>query len=293
MTDIQDMHGFGERAPEPTSEEVQTQVIRNVFQHLAGKDALASPRGQLTKEQLNCGISFESDSWLYQTWPERGYRFDYLATEFHWYLRADNNDTSIGEHAKIWKQLASLGKLQSNYGEYLFKQGQLMRCASELRADKFSRRACVMILAADSYHEESHDIPCTMGLQFVIRDNLLIMTVNMRSQDLVFGAGNDWPLFNFTQQILCAMLRDKYPDLQMGPAIHNIGSLHIYERHFEMVDRIATNDAVPDLSFAPPKIEDPDEAIILATSGGRNLPHERFPFSQWLMDSTLLKDKDQ
>jgi thymidylate synthase len=67
------------------------------------------------------------------------------------------------------------------------------------------------------------------------------MGVHMRSNDLVFGLGNDAPCFHWFHQLAFWLLKPKYPDLQLGRYVHHTDSLHIYERHWEMAQEIGHN----------------------------------------------------
>jgi thymidylate synthase len=65
----------------------------------------------------------------------------------------------------------------------------------------------------------------------MIRDKRLIVVVQMRSNDVVFGYRNDYAWQNYVADQLC-------DDLQLyrePKIIWNVGNLHVYERHFDMV----------------------------------------------------------
>ena len=123
---------------------------------------------------------------------------DNVKREALWYLKGDPHDTSICEHARMWKRLINFdGTINSNYGQYIFGNQQQFNVAqSMLLIDPNSRRASIVILdrchLADKY---TKDYPCTYSINFRIRDNKLNMTVRMRSQDAVFGMTNDAPNF--------------------------------------------------------------------------------------------------
>ena len=64
------------------------------------------------------------------------------------------------------------------------------------------------------------------------------MGVAMRSNDVVFGYCNDVFTFALFQQLMLNDLRAIYPDLELGNYYHHAGSMHIYERHYEMAKNI-------------------------------------------------------
>jgi len=99
--------------------------------------------------------------------------------------------------------------------------------------DPDSRRAFLHIRTPEDSIIGSKDIPCTIGLQFFIRDGKLDLVVNMRSSDLILGISYDVPAFTFLQELMALEL-----GICMGTYIHVSNSLHVYEKHFEMLDEI-------------------------------------------------------
>lgn len=270
-------------------ERVKTDKISSILTRVV-HGRLRAPRGQATREIIDACLSFDTDDQLLMNFPSRKLNLGYLATEMMWYLRADNADASICEHAEIWKRLSQTGKLQSNYGEYIFAEGQLARCVETLTRDPDSRQACIMILRGESYAGNAADIPCTLGMQFLIRDDALELIVTMRSQDVIFGAGSDWPIFAWTQELCCALLRNVFPELLLGRMHYNVGSLHVYERHFQMVETMTWEEACEPLAL--PRVTTPAEALYLSTSKGQLREEdlrEDWLFSRWLNETSNLK----
>ena len=75
------------------------------------------------------------------------------------------------------------------------------------------------------------DFMCTNAVQYMIRDDQLVAIVQMRSNDVVFGYRNDFAWQNHVANQLSKDLRLKtWPKI-----IWNVGNLHVYERHFDMV----------------------------------------------------------
>jgi thymidylate synthase len=74
------------------------------------------------------------------------------------------------------------------------------------------------------------DFMCTNTVQYLIRNGELYALVNMRSNDVVYGYKNDYAWQSYVQQSLAADL-----GCEVGPIIWNVGSLHVYERHFGLV----------------------------------------------------------
>lgn len=193
-------------------------------------------RGLMTRELLNVHYSVApGDEFLNHAL--RKFKREYFNAEMKWYRRGDRYDLSITEHASAWKDcVASDGGINSNYGQYLYsgKGGSLQWCIDELKHDPNSRRAVVSILGQHPLHWEGTDQPCTISAQFLVRKRLLTCIVTMRSQDLVWGAGNDIPAFTaFAREVVGAL------GIHMGMLHFNVGSMHVYERHFKLLEAIS------------------------------------------------------
>lgn len=111
-----------------------------------------------------------------------------------------------------------------------------------LTADKDSRQAVINIHVPSDRHAGNKDVACTLTLQFFIRENKLYMITNMRSNDIILGFTNDVFQFTMLQEALMLQLRATYPELELGHYYHNAGSMHIYDRHFEMANKIIADE---------------------------------------------------
>ena len=77
------------------------------------------------------------------------------------------------------------------------------------------------------------DFICTNNVQYFIRDNKLVTSVYMRSNDAVFGYNNDLAWQKYVRDKLIDDLEvDTYNRYEPGPIFWNVGSFHVYERHF-------------------------------------------------------------
>lgn len=112
---------------------------------------------------------------------------------------------------------------------------QFPRVVDRLRADPASRRAMVNIWdpAHDLYREGLHDYPCTVSLEYTIRDGRLIAQTHMRSNDVWLGLAYDAFVFTQVQLTLCHIL-----GVEPGKYIHHASSLHIYEENLGQVDQL-------------------------------------------------------
>jgi thymidylate synthase len=172
----------------------------------------------------------------------------YVNAELEWYLSQDLNVREIAKHAKIWAQVADKdGYINSNYGWCIFSPAngaQYENCLMELMANPESRRAAMIYNRPEMWQDYSRDgmsdFMCTFATQHMIRDGKLVSVVNMRSNDFVFGFFNDfyWQAW-VHNHLLRALQRNGYPDLESGDMVWIANSLHVYERHFDMIKNMA------------------------------------------------------
>lgn len=85
-----------------------------------------------------------------------------------------------------------------------------------------------------------------MYANFFIRNNVLHMKVQMRSNDLFYGLTYDAPFFAFLHQTVYMTLFKEMPDLKLGGYYHFTDNLHFYERHFELAEQIKANGKAAD-----------------------------------------------
>ena len=206
----------------------------------------SSPRGQKIREKLGVSFRISDPSDRYPFIVGRKFSPMYLAAEMLWYLTGNNSTKWISNYSKFWTNISDDGfTANSAYGARIFHKnsaiagGRLNQwefAKNELRNDPDSRRAIIHLRTPDDSVDARLDVPCTLTLQFFIRDDLLHMVVNMRSSDLIFGIAYDIPAFTFFQEMLSLEL-----GVGLGSYTHYSNSLHIYERHFPMVRSILTD----------------------------------------------------
>ena len=156
----------------------------------------------------------------------------YAIGEMLWYLSANNNLSEIQKYTSAWDRMSDDNiTVNSNYGwcikyKYNFDQWEFVK--SELQKNPNSRRAVIHIKEANN--KESKDVNCTCYIQFLIRNNKLIMHTHMRSNDLWMGFPYD--IFQFTcMQILMSMQLG----LELGEYVHITDSLHLYKRDYDNI----------------------------------------------------------
>lgn len=139
-------------------------------------------------------------------------------------------------------------KIAPNMREFLEPEGhfhgaygnrvrpQIEHVIRKLKSDRDSRQAVVNIWKWEWDLTESHpDLPCTVSLHFMIRNDRLLLHTHMRSNDVWWGLAYD--AFQFTQlQLTVANLLE----IEAGAYYHHTSSLHIYERDWDKVEDLHT-----------------------------------------------------
>jgi thymidylate synthase len=170
---------------------------------------------------------------------------DYVKRELDWYKSQSLNVNDIpGGAPQVWKDVSSNnGLINSNYGWCIYSEengNQYNNAKTELFINICSRRA-VMIYNRPSMHDDYNvdgmsDFMCTNAVQYLIRDGKLHALVYMRSNDAVFGYKNDYAWQKHVLQQLVSDLNDNWIHVEEGSIYWNVASMHVYERHFHLID---------------------------------------------------------
>lgn len=152
----------------------------------------------------------------------------YAVGELLWYLSGNNKLDAIKRYSKAWESLSDDGEtINSAYGYRIFEQfgfDQWEYVKGLLKKDPNTRQAVIHI--KDASNKPTKDTPCTVSLQFLLRDGKLNLTTYMRSNDIWLGFPYD--VFSFTcMQIIMAFELG----VEIGEYTHIAGSLHLYTRN--------------------------------------------------------------
>ncbi len=131
-----------------------------------------------------------------------------------------------------------------NYGE---RVGPFLdSVVTKLKDDPDTRQAVINIYSAHRDYVDEPDIPCTLALQFMIRDFALDLHVTMRSNDIWWGLPYD--MFQFTQ---LQMSVANVLNIPYGSYYHTANSMHAYERNFNDINDMISESQLSDLGFVP------------------------------------------
>ena len=208
-------------------------MVKDLSEQHCLKNYVVDTNGTKTVEIMNANFLADKDHMF------RPKNDDYIKREIEWYMSQSLNVNDIpGETPWIWKQIASpLGFVNSNYGWMLFSEGnfdQYDNVKNEIIKDRTSRRALAIYTRPNMHYTQNQqgmqDFSCTSTVQYLYREGKLNAIVTMRSNDAVFGYPNDLAWQKFVLERLCKDLK-----LEVGDIHWNVGSLHVYERHFDLL----------------------------------------------------------
>jgi len=193
-----------------------------------------------TIEIHNASYTLEDPTLLSIDDIDRRWKSEYAVAEFLFYLGQSPYVGNMGKLASIWDKIKDDdGKIESNYGCYIFGK-PWYHTADELIMNPDSRRAVIPIFNVDHYEKNLNDYPCTGFIQFIIRDDVLHLIWNMRSCDAIFGLCNDMFCASMFLQLMRNYLEERLRGLEyvypsLGTLTFNLGSLHVYERHWGLL----------------------------------------------------------
>ena len=258
-------------------------------QVLYDPDFETRPRGLKIRENLNVKIEILNPYLNLFKNEVRSIPLNYLAHELILYFSGTNSAEDFVKASPFWNKIKNTDNtVNSAYGHLLFNLGQWYWAKFSLCKDKDSRQAIMHYNRPEHLNEDSKDIPCTISSQFFIRNNKLYLTTYMRSNDIFFGMTFDIPFFMLLMQCMKLELLLEYPNLELGSYTHFAGSLHVYEKDFEILDRMLSgnfsDDKMPLIKTNP--ILHPDvEVMRLGLK-----PKENDIFFKWLYINLWLEE---
>lgn len=186
-----------------------------------------SPRGMLTKELMQETFCIEDPNSSLIYIPGRNFSLVHAIHESLLIFCDDNHVKVAGYFNKNIAQFSDDGTtLYGSYGHRIATRMQGV--LGKLKEDHDTRQALLTIHRVDDSIVKTKDPPCTITLQFTIRDEKLNMHVYMRSNDIVWGTPYDVFVFTTIQKVFANTL-----GIPVGKYYHTATSLHMYERDFE------------------------------------------------------------
>jgi thymidylate synthase len=196
----------------------------------------SAPRGQKIKELIGHQTVIDMRYPLI-TVEGRFLGQKFAAAEAAWILSGDNRVETIKPFSREIAKFSDDGK--TFFGAYGPKiEAQLYYVVMKLVEDPDTRQAVLNIWRENP--PVSKDIPCSLSVQFLVRNKKLHCIYTMRASDAWLGWVYD--VFNFTMLSSLVLLDlrryDQHADVELGMLHLNAGSQHLYERDFEKVELV-------------------------------------------------------
>lgn len=160
--------------------------------------------------------------------PKRKLGFRFAAAEPYWILSGSNLLSVISPYGKMAPYSDDGFFMSGAYGPKIVDQ--LGYICKTLAADLGSRQAVLTIWRERP--GKSKDIPCTVAMQFLVRDNEIHCITFMRSSDAIMGLPYDSIMFSLTSAYILSILSHHYgvKGMKLGTLQVTIGSSHIYNK---------------------------------------------------------------
>lgn len=235
---------------------LRTSDIRQEFIRLLGEEKFTSINREASMTALTGNTTIEIVGATFIADEESIFgkvNHEYVEREEQWYNSMSLNVNDIpGGPPQVWEAVADRdGFINSNYGWCIYSPenglldstrpieelSQYKLALEELKKNPESRRAIMIYTRPNMWLDYNHggrsDFMCTNAVQYLYRDGQLHAVVQMRSNDAVFGYKNDRA---WQQHVLEKLANDL--QVETGNLYWNVGSLHVYARHYHLVDPI-------------------------------------------------------
>ncbi len=186
------------------------------------------PRGLPTKEILAHTSVIDMNSPIVNI-PERKLNYRFMFAEAWWILSGSNRVADISQYMKAIAKFSDNGiTFRGAYGPKIVEQ--LDYIVETLAKEQDTRQAVLNIWRENP--RPTKDYPCTLNMQWLIRDGKLNCMTNMRSSDAWMGWVYD--VFNFSMisnWIVVALHAKHGIELELGDLYLTAGSQHLYTQN--------------------------------------------------------------
>ncbi|WP_162286898.1 thymidylate synthase [Pantoea stewartii] len=193
----------------------------------------------------------------------------YLCREFLAYFSGSlKAEEGLAKASKFWMSLVDEnGNVNSNYGYYVFHESveghgnQYNWVKSVLMKNRDSRRAIINI--NQNYHKsDTKDFPCTVGIQFYIKNNILNCEAISRSTDVITGLPYDMGFFSFIHELMWKDLAENgMPDLRLGTTAMKTTFTQIYDKTLQKANDVIEKNEEDVITSLMPEIRSAKDTL--------------------------------
>jgi thymidylate synthase len=195
----------------------------------------SSPRGESTYELLGESIRVEDPSSFVFDVQGRNLKHGIGLLEGLQLVAQTSLPSVMTDKFKVFARWTDGNIFDGAYG--VRAHGMIRRVVEQLGSDSDTRQAVITIF--DSWRDlnaSSSDVPCTLSLHFLLREDKLHMITTMRSNDVWRGLPYDLMQFIMLQHVIADHFQ-----VGLGSYTHNVGSLHVYESDLDGVDAVLSS----------------------------------------------------
>lgn len=236
-------------------------LVRNGIYHILSEGELISSRAG--EAQQAYGVNYVLRYPINRLHTTRAGAIKYLAREFIAYFNGSlKAEDGLAKASKFWMSLTDQnGNINSNYGYYVFYESvetygnQYNWVKHVLMSNKDTRRAIINI--NQSYHKsDTKDFPCTIGIQFYIRNNTLYCETTSRSTDVITGLPYDMGFFSFIHELMWKDLcQSGMTGLELGTTVMKTTFTQIYNKTLQKAHEVIENRLVDESKERMPLID--------------------------------------
>lgn len=175
---------------------------------------------------------------------------------FLWITQGNFNLEAMKYYQPYAGKFSSDGvKVIGAYGPRLFgiqHLNQMEHVLDVLDKDPSKRRAVASIYLPqfDQHGLPNEEIPCTLNLQYLVRNEKIQAVTYMRSQDAFKVLPYDIFIFTMLQEYVQNMLKPKH-QIELGRYNHFSGSFHVYHDDLIQVNKVISNKQTSDFRMPP------------------------------------------
>lgn len=185
--------------------------------------------------------SFDVDPAVLDACRIRKFNLGFAVAEFASLVTGRDEESMFTAHIADYTRFCSNGKLDNSYGSRVSMHIESL--IGLLKTQPTARQAVLTINDTELHMlTKSLHHPCTLSIQFLIRDDKLHMQVNMRSNDAYLGVTTDVVVFRLLQLYIASHL-----NVVPGRYTQTAGSLHVYDWALPVIDMLPNSSK----SFAP------------------------------------------
>jgi hypothetical protein len=184
---------------------------------------IISARNEETKELLN--VSVEILDPRHRIIPISQFKLPFILQETFDIL--NSNDPRVIHSKQMLEKTMGNSSDPMFFGNELrqaFSRWSLKKLVDRFVKDKNTRKA---VLDLGNRRNGKHT-PCMIFAHFIIRDNKLFMTAETRGTALSMGFTNDIFFLTLMQEIVLGLIKEHYPEVEMGTFLYKTVSLHEY-----------------------------------------------------------------